>query len=421
MGSRLLRRLLRSKLARNVFSLYGAQAAIWVFPFVTVPYLARVLGVAEWGRYSVALALSTQLALLTECGFGITANRSVARQRMDGSGIGATLGGVVLAKLILVTAACLIATIEYTRVPSFRVNPALFWCAVAAGIAQGANFSWCLYGLEKISGAVALDLGSRFVGVASLVLVKGPADAWKFFAVQALANVAAVALGCAYVVRQNSIRWPDPSAIAAMLRQGLSAMLSRPGLGVYMGLYTFLLGMFATSDAVGRYAGAERIIRGITALTAPLSMAIFPRLNYLLASDPGKLGRLRALGGTASILLGAIASVGVFVFAPAVTRLVLGAGFGGSAAILRILSPLPLLAAANQVLLYQYLLPEGEFDYVAFSLGGATLVALLAPVILGWAGNATAVAAMAGIAEAGAAVFLAARVSSGRARSFVVT
>jgi PST family polysaccharide transporter len=416
-----VRRLLRSKLVRNVFSLYGAQAAVWVFPFVTVPYLARVLGPAGWGRYSIAFALSTQLALLTEYGFGITANRSVARQRVEGSGIGATLGGVVSAKLILAAAGCLIAAIEYVRVPSFRESPALFWCAVAAGVSQGANFSWCLYGLEKISGAVALDLWSRLVGVASLVLVKGPADAWKFFAAQMLANLAAVALGYAYVVRRNSIRRPVPAAVVAMLRKGFSAMLSRPGLGVYMGLYTFLLGMFATSEAVGQYAGAERIVRGIAALTAPLSMAIFPRLNYLLASNPGKLGRLRALGSAASIAMGAAASVGTFVFAPAVTRLVLGSGFGGSVGILRILSPLPLLAAVNQVFLFQYLLPDGEFDYVAFSLAGTTLLVLLASVVLRWAANAGAVAAMAGVAEAAAMVCLVARVCAGRTRAFVVS
>jgi PST family polysaccharide transporter len=153
---------------------------------------------------------------------------------------------------------------------------------------------------------------------------------------------------------------------------------------------------------VGQYAGAERIARVVTVFPTPISQALFPRISHLNASRPGSLSGLRRFGGTATILTGALTSIVTFVLAPMVTRLLLGPGFEASSAVLRILSPLPLLVAANQVLVYQFLFPEGEYRFVSLILAGATAVALATLVAFGWAGRPNAMAVAADIAETAA-------------------
>src|SRR5277367_8924 len=101
-------KLIRSTLAHNVMSLYAGQAAMYLAPLITIPYLTRVLGPAEWGRYSFAMAISVQLALLVDFGFGITASRTIATLRDSPAQIGLTLGAAIAAKLVLMAmAACL--------------------------------------------------------------------------------------------------------------------------------------------------------------------------------------------------------------------------------------------------------------------------------------------------------------------------
>ncbi|MFX9912081.1 oligosaccharide flippase family protein, partial [Acinetobacter baumannii] len=75
------RGLLRHGLVQNVLALYGVQIANYLFPLITVPYLARVLGPKGWGMVAFAQAFGQYLMLVVEYGFSLSATREVARSR----------------------------------------------------------------------------------------------------------------------------------------------------------------------------------------------------------------------------------------------------------------------------------------------------------------------------------------------------
>lgn len=395
------KRLAASTLAHNVVSLYAGQALMYLAPLITVPYLTRVLGPEEWGRYSFALAVSVQLALLVDYGFGITASRAIATLRDSPVSVGLTLGAAMAAKAVLIVVAGGLAAIAYARIPSVHPRAELFWFAVAAGITQGLNFSWFLYGVEKIAMAVALDLGNRLLVAGAMVaLVHAPGDAWIFFALQTVANVLVMAAALAYILRRNRVKQPSLNAVRRMLGDGIHAMLSRCGFGIFTGVNTFLLGLHAASDVVGQYAGAERIARVVSVFPTPISQALFPRISHLKVTASERVSGLRRFGGAATLIAGALTSIVTFALAPMVTRLLLGPGFDASSTVLRVLSPLPLLVAANQVLVYQFLFPEGEYRFVSLTVVAATAFMLAVLLVFGRAGNPNAMALAADIAEA---------------------
>jgi PST family polysaccharide transporter len=392
--------IFRSRLGHNVLSLYAGQMAMYLAPLITVPYLARVLGQQEWGRYSFALAFSVQLALLVDYGFAITGSRTIAAERDSSSAVGRTVGAAILTKTALTIGAACLTVLAFLQIPIARENAALFWFAALAGISQGFSFSWYLYGVEKIAFAVTLDLMNRLVVAGMmLLLIHGAHDAWRFFLLQTITNAVVVAIGLAVVIRDHKITWPSLGPVRTFLRDGVYAMLSRCGFGIFTGVNTFLLGLYTTSETVGAYAGAERIGRVVTVFPTPISQALFPRISHLTSAGSGKVSGLQRLGAATTVFAGASASIITFLLAPLVTKLVLGPGYDLSATILRILSPLPLLVAANQVLVYQILFPEGEYRWVSLSLAGSTGVALLALFLIGQLGNPKAMAIAANVAE----------------------
>src|SRR5580704_19568321 len=100
-NSRSVSKLLKHKLVQNAASLYGVQIATYAVPLVTIPYLARVLGVSGWGLVAIAQGFGSYIALLGEYGFGLSATREVARQRDDREKLADIFAGVLGAKLAL--------------------------------------------------------------------------------------------------------------------------------------------------------------------------------------------------------------------------------------------------------------------------------------------------------------------------------
>ena len=59
------------KLTENLIVLYAAYFVRYLLPLITIPYLARVLGVEMWGILAFILAYSSFAGLFIEFGFGL--------------------------------------------------------------------------------------------------------------------------------------------------------------------------------------------------------------------------------------------------------------------------------------------------------------------------------------------------------------
>ena len=83
----LFMRILRSKdgkvLASNFAYLSLLQIASYIFPLISIPYLARVLGVDGLGKISFAAAIIIWIQTIADWGFDMTGARNVAQTRDD--------------------------------------------------------------------------------------------------------------------------------------------------------------------------------------------------------------------------------------------------------------------------------------------------------------------------------------------------
>ena len=68
-------------LLKNVFSLSVVQIANYVFPFITVPIVSRIIGPDKFGVLSFASSFVTYFTLLINLGFDLSATRAIAANR----------------------------------------------------------------------------------------------------------------------------------------------------------------------------------------------------------------------------------------------------------------------------------------------------------------------------------------------------
>ena len=77
------KRISNSKDGKTVFANFGylslLQIAGYVFPLITMPYLARVIGADGFGKIAFASAIVVWIQTISDWGFNLTATRDVAQ------------------------------------------------------------------------------------------------------------------------------------------------------------------------------------------------------------------------------------------------------------------------------------------------------------------------------------------------------
>lgn len=396
----------RTELAVDMGAVYGVHLANQALPLITIPYLSRVLGPETWGIVAMAQSFAVYGGLLVDYGFLYSATRQIAQAATEDE-VEDIIAGVSGAKLLLGCGALALAAIAYFGIPAFHRFPVLFWSAAASEIIKALLPVYFFYGVKRIAIASVLDISARAAMTAGILLfVQAPEHAWRIFASSALTSFAALVGGHAIMFKQYSPRWPRLREGLSMIREGWAMFLFRGAHTAYTAGNAFILGLFAAPQAVGYYAGAEKISAAALGLLSPFTTVLYPRAAGLVRTSFEKAARVTvvslAVVGTASLLL----TVALWFGAPLIVPVMLGHGFDSSAGVLRILSLRgPLIALVN-VLGFQWLLALGferqfrKITVAALALNTA-LAAMLAPEFsytgMAWSVLVSQVAAVIGI------------------------
>jgi polysaccharide transporter, PST family len=384
--SRLIQRakeLWRNSLVQNAAALYGVQCVRKIFPLLTVPFLARVLGPEGWGAVAFTQSLAEFIVLITEFGFNLSATRDIARQRGSRQACAGIMAGVLGSQVLLAAAGSIAAILVSRTIPLLRDNPKLLAAGLFYAVAQGFMPLWFFQGLEKMRYAAVLEISGRVAGVfAILVFVRGPEHMWLALFLQGLTPAVSTVAGLALARTEIPWRMPTPALVREALTRGWPMFLFRSAESLYGVGNAFLLGLFASPVQVGYFASAEKISRAIFGLLNPIRESLYPRLSSIAHDSPESARKLARAGMIVMIGGGVVLGATVFAFAPALIGLLMGQAFGPAVTVLRILSVLPVLLSITHSAGLQWLLPLGRDSEVNRIIVCAGVVNVILAVIL---------------------------------------
>jgi polysaccharide transporter, PST family len=374
---------MRSHVLDDVVSIYGVQAANYVFPLLIVPYLSRVLGPSTWGITAMSQAAGMYGHLLVEYGFVFSATRTIA-QASTTEEHSKIISSVTGARLVLAVMICLAGFCSFHLIQAFRTHALLFWAALLSEILKAALPNYYFYGTKQIRFASLLEIAARTAALGGVFfLVKTPGDAWRFFALQGIG--AAIAIIVAHSVMASRVGWQTPSLRSAVrtLFDGFPLFVLRGSHTLYTVGNAFILGLFRPADQVGYYAGAEKINGAAVSLLSPLSTALYARSVELTQNNRPKAARLTAISLTASLAFASMLACVMFFGAGPLTSILLGRDYGPGASSLAVLAfRTPAMAVIN-VLGFQWLLSlGGEKPFQLLTLGAFVINCLLAAALI---------------------------------------
>ena len=169
------KRALKSKdgkaLAENFTYLSILQIAGYVLPFITIPYLSRVIGVDGFGKIAFASAIIAWIQTFVDWGFGYSATRDVAKNRDNKDIVSSIYSNVLWAKSFLALIGFLILGVLIFTIPLMRENAVvlLFTYLLIPGYILFPD--WFFQGMEKMKYSTLFNLAIKLAFTIAIFFV----------------------------------------------------------------------------------------------------------------------------------------------------------------------------------------------------------------------------------------------------------
>ncbi|MEO8578504.1 MAG: flippase, partial [Gemmatimonadales bacterium] len=385
------------------FALAFGETGARLIAFVTTAYLARRLGASAFGQIGFATAVLMHFGPGLLMGTGEVGSREVARNQQNAPVIAAT--GItlrVIAALVAMTAILTFASVLGLD-PERRTITSLYALCV---IPIAFDTSWVYKGLGRTGRiGMAILLVEVVCLVLVLIFVKAPADVTRVPLTQLTGSLTAAAFLTIPLMRGH---WPRPTlnSLRRMARQSAMITVSRVLRVVVVSLDVILLGFMVSSQELGWYSAAYRIVFFVMALLYAAHSAFLPEIAQS-ADNPRALSAIlsRAIGMALAVTIPFV--VGGVLIARPMMNLIFGAEYqAGAGALQLLLFSLVLLAvhaATRSVFLAMHRL---GLETAIIAVGVATNIALNLYLIPRYGIEGAAVATVAGEAVILAGAFI---------------
>lgn len=329
--------LSNSKEGKTVFANFGyltlLQIAGYVFPLITMPYLARVIGVDGFGKIAFASVVVVWFQTIADWGFNLSATRDVAQNKKNKEKVSEIFSNVLWARCFLTLLSGLFLAIIVSIVPYLRENAAIIFVTFLLVPGHILFPDWFFQALEKMKYTTIFNLLIKLLfTVAVFIFIKDKDD----YIIQPLLNTIGFLIcgvGAMYIILKNwgytiyKPRWKD---IVKTIKDSTDVFLNNLMPNFYNSFSVMLLGFFGGSSANGIYNGGDKFPSILNQFLSILSRAFYPFLSR--RSDKHSFYAKLNIG------ISLIGALFLIVISPWLIRFMLGEEFENSIVVMQILS-----------------------------------------------------------------------------------
>ena len=319
----------------------SAFAGSLIIGLASAPLLVRHLGEAEFGRYSIALAVVAIVAGLTEGGVGTVALRelSVAMEPAERRRLMSDLLGL---RLVLSTVGVGIG-VAFTAVAGYGANLTFGVLLASAGMVLTTTQLLLVVELQsrlRFGWAALIELVRGIVGIVLIVaLVLADAGTVSLLAVSIPAGLAALALTVPLVRRTLSLRPAfAPRRWLPLVREVMIIALAVAVYALYFRITLLITSLVSSAAETGYFSISFRLMEALVGIPALLIGAAFPIISRSAHDDRERFEYATRRIYELAVFLGGLISLGLLLSAPFAIELLVGTSSHPSVEVLEIQS-----------------------------------------------------------------------------------
>ncbi len=355
-----------------------------IFPLITFPYVSRILGVDNIGRYNFSYSVVNYTALFAALGVHTYAVRECSKVREDRQRLNRMASEIFSINLAATVIAYIALIILCAIVPKFAVNRALIYVLSLEIIFTTIGCEWVYPVFEDYLYITLRTLG---VYIASMILlftlVHTEQDLIKYTCVSAVSVCGANLANLVGRKKYCSIRPTLNLNLKQHIAPIMTIFMNTVTTTIYVNSDVLILGLMTSDTYVGLYAVAVRIYTIIKRILAAVITVSIPRLSsYWGNGEREKLEKTCHNIFNSLLILVAPAMVGLFSMSRQVVLLISGNAFAKSQASLALLSIALLFSLFSWFFTSCILIPSKNEKKVLQGTVVAALVNIVLNIIL---------------------------------------
>lgn len=309
------------------------QIAGYIFPLISIPYLAKVIGVDGFGKIAFASAVIIWIQTITDWGFNFTATRDVAKNKNDKLMVSEIFSNVLWSRMLLMIISFVVLSILVVLIPLFKDNYLVIFASFLMIPGHICFPDWFFQAVEKMKYITILNLLFKLLFTLSIFLVVKEKDDYLWQPILISLGYVVCGMISMYIIL---VRWKIElnrfsfAKVMKTIRSSTDVFINNLTPNLYNSFSVMLLGFCGGSQANGLLDGGNKFVNIATQVQTTLSRAFFPYISR----KEDKIGLFARINNICSILLCVI----LFVFAPTIIHLMLSEEFEGSIVILRLLA-----------------------------------------------------------------------------------
>ncbi len=367
-----------SKSACNISLLYIMSIAQVILPLVTLPYLARIFTVSNYGAISYVKSVMVYANLIMQFGFLLSGAREIVEAKGNIEKIGKIVGKITQAKLLLSVISFIVLLIMIKTIPILNKHAIFTIIMFCPLFLDTFIYEYLFRGLEKMNIVTMRYLISKGIAVAlTFAIIRNNGDLSKLPLLDVLGSLIAV-FWVNFEIKRLKIKitFDSFNNVISALRESSIYFISDMSGTAFNALNTVCVGIFLSARDVAFWALIMQFVGAVQSLYYPIQDGIYPEL---VKKRDLKLFRKIILFFSPLVLLGCLIT---FLGAPLILTIVGGEKYKAASFLMRLSVPLLFILFLTILHGWPLLGPIGKVKEVTFSTVMGSVCQVMGLVIL---------------------------------------
>lgn len=334
----------------------------FIFPFITFPYVSRILLPVGTGKVSFAASVVNYFLLLAQLGIPTYGIRACARVRDDDEKLSKTVQEILLFSALMCIVAYVLFFVALFCVPRFQSERKLLIVTGASILFTTLGVEWLFKALEMYSYITWRSIIFKCIGLIAMFLLVHEQDDYIIYGgISIFASSASNVLNFIYLHKLVDLKKRFNLNLKPHIKPILVFFAMSCATTIYLNMDTTMLGFMKSDADVGYYNAAVKIKNMLVSIVTSLGAVLLPRVTVYL--EKNETDKFEALSKKAIrfVLFASLPMLTYFiVFARQGVLLLSGEEYVNSIFPMQIMMPTLLFIGLTNIMGIQILVPMGH-------------------------------------------------------------